>query len=954
MTNPLHPPHRNKDTPLFWDSEAFELESLESFVNKAPRAHFCTFGDLTCARKNLGIDLDQAKREIEYLASPLELIVHQCEIEADRLNGMFGIGDPNHQGEQVAVHDLERYASVYNSLQSKKSKLVKMQRLKMCWILHLRVLIALSMECELMISSRSAALAAKPDPNVAKTVSTTQDLCFAVTSRFLLYLHRKACPIFAPPKKKDADIGSQASTVPFLWTEDLGLKVKSKYEASVAEKGNACKRDRYGKIVYGTRLSLRISSYLPWEEACEAAVALNLLGGAPAARSVDEEKAAISGACSVRWKKEFVRPLAVVSFLQPLLSEVVSDILGACSPDTLSVVSEDAAAIPDDPRNKGRSTFKMRDVPLSFVGDGKDKDGDDGEFFPFSLWSHPSLKSFSGAKFYLFAEPPSKPGKRCRNLLPAALEHAGGIRVYPYTREASVLNWYANVRSPCDRFLDSECALQFVAGRERAFRRATGRPLATFPNRDDSNVLFEVPPPITFTNNVTRDPLADDNDDNDDDDDDALSHGSLSLKEHFYPSSSFPTREDEFVYWPEFKRILVTEPSQMLDADGVTESPPLIGDFEPNRCNVAGLRFLINAKLKKRLRDAFPDCPIVTSRLSSKQGKGVLVLEDYRHQLCSHGSEASGRACCNFSHPPIATPSKTTGAEGPRDLRLDVVDYKYVKWGGKLHRSLLIESRRLAPSSVEGRVGRFLIDCCPEGFCRTKFTRCHYVSLVNKYVSKCERTVASHVAWLLNDRTDDLSWSWYQPPPELTRSFGFAFASELLSAAKSQCERCGLASPRHEEAESHWLPLPTLKSNPRGSDFKPCTCSSLELYSSHSEEENEEKEDEVMQFVFGGSGCGSTLYGGYDFDYERDGDDFDDPQSDVGCCRKSLRTSDVILKDLLKNPATLREAFLRIPFCSRETLKKDVENFEAYAKSTREKPPPGLSKDKKKSAENLK
>jgi hypothetical protein len=601
---------------------------------------------------------------------------------------------------------------------------------------HTMVLKALILECNHFLELDRQI----KGQNDARTFETNP-LC-PVSPRLALYIHRCKHPVTFELKKSQASsLGYKC--VPFLWETGLGTYVKRKMRWRLISSipgpphvGKNVELSRYEmtRVKFATSAYVLSSDYMLQTEAVKFLDKLRELMATPSSR-IDA-----LNLNDLPWTSKWIRPVPVVALDEELAIKII---------DGLRYVTETS------PRSSPGAHSEAAVGGLACGGEG--------------VWESESLCDMRGANAFFFFDPPILGKTRPRTFLPLILEHEKGFRVYPYTRDRVVFEFYASclVRVPPEHWrllygstsLSSFIKLRSTMLEQRAakiFKDSNGQgahpfgiPLDHIPDRVD--VARTIPPAVVFANNLVYD----------------HEKNMLSLK-------TKPSSECEL----EFIQVFPHDFSQQ--SFGTEELPVLASNLETSISTElgAGYRFgqpchlvlLFNNKLRDRLishitPEGNADLRLRWLRQEGEFASGVPMLINCEKYFCGckdgSGLERNGFSRrCALRHPAHFYQSCNRAL-------------KYAKWGGKIHRSHLVEQCNLfGPSDLfegpdmgsglpESKDLSFLWNCRADeehtvvveeefrfyvdravseksvfGTTSVRLTECHMVSLVRKYLAK--------------------------------------------------------------------------------------------------------------------------------------------------------------------------------------------------------------------------
>lgn len=306
----------------------------------------------------------------------------------------------------------------------------------------------------------------------------------------------------------------------FLWEEDLGLKIKYKPSLVYEETDGELVLSRRTKVVvkYGTLTHIYIAEFADVFFLHDFLRILNKLSFTePHTNMINN---------TWNWNQVWIRSRPVV-----LLDESFANMV-------IHMVRERISDINGELNNS-----------LIFDGSG----GGGRDISPLDV---PLLHNTYNNSAAFFFECSSK--RKQDTLLPVVIEHSGGIRVYPLTRDPTVLSFYTSVQVR-DLVGSLEEAIEFIKERQRRFKLYT--PISTLSpaifatTTQATSSLTSIPPPILITNNATIT---------------TTSSTLLSMTEF-----SFKTTEEIVPY--DYERVFTTDSSQHVW--GVKEEPALPTDL---------------------------------------------------------------------------------------------------------------------------------------------------------------------------------------------------------------------------------------------------------------------------------------------------------------------------------------------------------------------------------------
>lgn len=364
-------------------------------------------------------------------------------------------------------------------------------------------------------------------------------------------------------------------------------------------------------------------------------------------------------------------------------------------------------------------------------------------------------------------------------LLPLVMEHRTGVRVYPYTRDPTVFEFYSNTKTDVT-LRDLEQASEFIAARQLEFKYYLShhsRNAAPYATESDAkyNSLEQVPPPVCFSNNLVAHSSA------------PVDLDSNQLARLF----AYKTRNDK-IDGSEFRRIYVRDQSQyVLDVD---EVPALMGDFGGGTNNGSQRRGLLGNEDQVRfvldinkyptleadviLRNADRYAHKICQFWSRKVGDPAIptdttvadlrpriapkfIFEDFRHKLdigCHSGFQQVGTplyatldSSKKYAEERLTFGKDIKSHKCHLETSTSGVHFAYLPWGSKAHRARLVEDLDICdkvdlphtpgqPVQVVYKKDAYLffVDNAPQmyetGFKR--FTECHLYSLISKYIFK--------------------------------------------------------------------------------------------------------------------------------------------------------------------------------------------------------------------------
>jgi hypothetical protein len=318
-------------------------------------------------------------------------------------------------------------------------------------------------------------------------------------------------------------------------------------------------------------------------------------------------------------------------------------------------------------------------------------------------------------------------------LLPLILEHHGGIRVYPLSRDKKVLNFYLRTQvdltvtglSEIHNFVQrrqSEYNLYSVGEREFQTHRST---------------LKQVPPPVILVNNITVTTI--DNNNN--------------------KSRQLIFKQNQDVVGGEYRRHFTRDFSQHVFAS--KEKPTLQSDLmiaeEVSTENTTTTTTTTTTNLDKYQNNTMVGSKQVRFRyvLQVSYNTPSNANQEFVHNGCVHHIMEDVRSITRgissaqqqehhklyFDHPPDQVAN-----------RLPFNHYSYIKWGSKIHRATWIESLILDPQVSP----KFFIDSFSmngRGFKRV--LECHIFSLLKKYLYKTTKLLETISRFMTGEENNE-------------------------------------------------------------------------------------------------------------------------------------------------------------------------------------------------------
>ena len=363
------------------------------------------------------------------------------------------------------------------------------QKLK-SWVLHSILLKTILLECNVLHKQvldqeyRDLCAGSENDP-----------LPLAITNRLAYYIHRVEHPIYYKlPKKRTCNKpDAQQKVLQFLWDEDLGTKVTYTFCLKPMS-GGVHKRMNRAILVFSTLTCKFISETMTLEKLAELVELLEPFDSRSNLQTVHEGKTLLR---LWAWQHVLMRTAPVVPAGAQMCDAIMRTLTGEISTITTALTTKDNnepnTSLPNCPKSPN---CEMPNPTLELVLRRVSEEDD--------TWNVEPLKDHAGSSFFTFLR------SECSRdtLLPVIIEHSEGFRIYPYSRDPLVLEFYAKVgnSSAVDRTLSTlDACLSFLLERESSSVKYTTSTLAAlrcFASKDKSNSLHHIPPPVYLRHSI--------------------------------------------------------------------------------------------------------------------------------------------------------------------------------------------------------------------------------------------------------------------------------------------------------------------------------------------------------------------------------------------------------------------------------------------------------------------